>query len=167
MGYTTEFEGGFELDKPLKLEHYNYLVVFNDIRHFRRDAEKLKDMPDPKREAVGLPLGQEGEFYVGSETSGFRGQVRDASTIDYNHPPATQPGLWCQWVPTDDGKTIEWDGGEKFYDYVEWLRYIIENFLKPWGYTLNGTVRWRGENFDDLGVISVISNQVKAENQEW
>ncbi len=167
MGYTTDFDGAFELDKPLTPEHYNYLTAFGDIRHFRRDTDKLQDMSDPKREAVGLPLGRDGEFYIGSETLGFMGQVRDASTIDYNNPPPSQPGLWCQWIPTEDGVAIEWDGGEKFYSYVEWLQYIIENFLKPWGYVLNGTVRWRGENFDDIGVISVIDNQIKVEESVW
>jgi hypothetical protein len=167
MGYTTDFDGAFELDKPLTPEHYDYLLAFGNIRHMGRDVTKLGNMPDPKRIAAGLPLGEEGEFYVGSETIGFKGQGKDATIIDYNDEPKTQPSLWCQWIPTEDGTGIEWDGGEKFYNYVEWLEYLINNFLKPWGYALNGTVRWRGESFDDVGVIEVVNNEVSARHMSW
>lgn len=73
---------------------------------------------------------------------------------------AGKPGFWCQWRPTQDGEGLEWDGGEKFYNYTEWLNYIVENFLKPWGLTLNGTVHWRGEEFGDNGKIEVDNNVI-------
>lgn len=60
------------------------------------------------------------------------------------------------------GGTVEWDGGEKFYDYVDWLWYIIEHFLKPWGYTVNGEVRWCGEDDEDRGTIVVVDNEVST-----
>ena len=88
------------------------------------------------------------------------GQDDDPSVIDHNDPPKNQPGLWCQWVPSADGEGIEWNGGEKFYYYVEWLNYIIKNFLIPWGLVLNGTVKWRGEDFNDAGKIIVKDNVV-------
>jgi hypothetical protein len=56
---------------------------------------------------------------------------------------------------------IEWDTGEKFYDYVEWLEYIIYNFLAPKGYVLNGNVEWYGEDRADVGTIVVKSNIVR------
>lgn len=34
--------------------------------------------------------------------------------------------------------------------------------LVPWGYGLSGTVRWRGEEFDDVGRIDVRANIVTA-----
>jgi hypothetical protein len=55
---------------------------------------------------------------------------------------------------------IEWDGGEKFYDYVEWLEYIINNFLAPKGYVLNGECPYQGEDSDDVGKIVVKDNVV-------
>ena len=71
------------------------------------------------------------------------------------------PSLYCQWVATS-ATTIEWDEGEKFYGYVEWLRYIIEHFLAPNGHTLSGTVEWCGEDrFDDRGNIVVQNNVVQ------
>jgi len=89
---------------------------------------------------------------------------------DYNEPAGGCPGLWCQWVATKDGKHIEWDGGEKFYEYVDWLKWIIEKFLKPNGIVLNGEVRWQGEYDDDKGVIRVHDNEVTADptvNTGW
>ena len=88
------------------------------------------------------------------------GQDREASVIDYNRPPKTQPGLWCQWRPTNDRLHIEWDEGEKFSAYVEWIEYIIENVLKPKGYTLSGEVKWFGDRLGDVGTITVEGNAV-------
>jgi hypothetical protein len=100
---------------------------------------------------VGSEYGVEGEFYVEDD---------EKNVIDYNQPPRTQPGLWCQWTPNEDGTAIEWDGVEKFYNYVEWIKYIIEKILSPKGYVLNGEVNWYGENRDDEGVICITDNVV-------
>lgn len=72
------------------------------------------------------------------------------------------PGFWCDWVPSEDKKYIKWNRSEKFYGYVEWLVYLIENFLKPKGYVLNGEVDWRGEDFYDTGTICVNNNVVST-----
>lgn len=107
---------------------------------------------------VGPEYGVEGEFFV--DGKGWAGQDSDDTIIDYNRPPKTQPGLWCQWVPTKDGKFIEWDGSEKFYEYVEWLKYLIAKVLAPRGYILNGEVEWQGEDNSDRGIIVVKNNVV-------
>jgi hypothetical protein len=83
--------------------------------------------------------------------------------VDEDH--RDEYGTWsayCQWVPRADGTAIEWDGGEKFYDYVPWLERIIERFLKPWGRVLSGSVAWQGESGEDQGVIHVKENRVQA-----
>ncbi len=158
MGYTTSFEGKFNLDKPLSPNHRGYLKKFNETRRMGRDSVKAAALPDPLRLAVGLPIGTQGAYFVGG--TGFAGQDRDDSIIDYNDSPKEQPGLWCQWTPNEDGTAIEWDEGEKFYNYVEWLQYLIQHFLKPWGYTLNGQVEWPGEEQGDIGKIVVTDNEV-------
>ncbi len=160
MGYTTDFSGEFKLDKPLLEKHAAYLEKFANTRRMKRKAAVVAKLPDPVRIAVGLPVGNEGEFFVGGV--GYAGQDQDDSILDYNDSPVNQPGLWCQWIPTDDREAIIWDGGEKFYNYIAWLEYIIENFLKPWGYTLNGEVEWFGEDRDDRGKIVVKNNVVKS-----
>ncbi len=107
MGYSTDFEGEFKLDRPLTVAHANELNDLAEARHSN-----------------------------------------------------SSPSNYCQWVPTNDGQGIAWDGNEKFYAYVEWLGYIIENLLKPWGYTLNGEVKWQGESGPDFGIITVKDNVV-------
>ena len=147
MGYTTDFEGSFKLNKKLDKKTHDFL---NKLGNTRRMARNVKG------------YGIEGEFYVDGE-SDF-GQDSDKNIMDYNRPPDTQPGLWCHWVPSEDGKSIEWDGGEKFYEYVAWIEYIIDKVLGPKGYTLTGTVEWTGENRDDLGKIVIKKNKVKILN---
>jgi hypothetical protein len=160
VGYHTGFEGLFHLDRPLAPEHKAYLTAFSDTRRMRRDTARVGRLRDPVRRAVGLPPGVEGGYFVGGR--GFAGQDRDASVLDYNVPPEGQPGLWCEWEPTADGAGIRWNGAEKFYDYVEWLEYLIEHFLRPWGYRLTGEVFWQGERSEDRGVIVVEENRVRV-----
>src|SRR5262249_25443882 len=134
---------------------------FSETRRMKRDPEKASLLPDPHREAVGLPLGEEAAYFVGGKS--FFLMSNDDSVLDGNRPPATQPGLWCKWVPTEAGSAIVWNGVEKFYDYVEWLEYLIDHFLDPWGYFLNGRMTWQGEDRSDRGVITVTQNEVTAE----
>lgn len=131
MGYHTDFEGRFELDAPLTEAQATYLKTFSRTRRMKRASHIAETFEDPVRMAVDLPIGKEAEFFVGA--GGWAGQDRDGSILEYNDPPSTQPGLWCQWVPTADLQGIEWDGNEKFYNYVEWLKYIVTNFLERWG----------------------------------
>lgn len=160
MGYTTDFEGEFKLDRPLSPEHRAYLAAFNATRRMARNAAMTERMIDPLRSAVGLPVGPGGAYFVGAASSDY-GQARTPDIVDYNGPPPGQPGLWCQWVPSDDGTAIVWDGGEKFYNYVEWLEYLLEHFLIPWGYALSGEVTYQGEESSDFGKIVVTETSVK------
>lgn len=154
MGYTTDFEGEFTITPTLKPEHRVYLLAFSESRRMKRDESKTAKRPDPVREAVGLPVGKEGQYYVGEEGPMGQGD-KGGDIIDYNREPLGQPGLWCKWEPNDEGTTIRWSGAEKFYDYVKWLQYLIDNFLGPWGYKLAGTVEYQGEDPGDFGRITV------------
>jgi len=151
MGYTTDFRGSFQLDKRLSPEMQEYII---NLSNSRRMGRKTDDV-----------YGVEGEFFTGG--TGFKGQDSGGNVINGNEPPVTQPSLWCQWIPTEDGLEIEWDGGEKFYNYTEWIYYIINKILKPNGYTLNGSVRWRGEEFDDDGVMEVRDNVLFENGMEF
>jgi hypothetical protein len=71
------------------------------------------------------------------------------------------PGGYCQWQLTKDCRGIEWDYGEKFYEYVEWLQYLIDNVLTPHGVTLSGSVNYSGEETDDNGVLVVEDGAVR------
>jgi hypothetical protein len=71
-------------------------------------------------------------------------------------------GYYCQWMPTKDGVALEWDGVEKFRHHVEWLEYHIQHFLQPWGYVLNGAVRWESIFEPEHGIILVENNHVSV-----
>jgi hypothetical protein len=151
MGYTTEFTGAFQLNKPLNAETKEFLMRLSRTRRMKRNV-----VPE---------YGVEGEFYVNG--TGMAGQDRDATIVDYNKPPSTQPSLWCDWIPTDDGLFIEWNGGEKFYNYVEWITYIVDKILKPHGYILSGEVTWQGEDSYDRGMIVAKDNVITTKTGRW
>ena len=144
MGYNSEFKGKFNLNKPLDDVTFNFLKKLSETRRMSR--------------RVDAKYGVEGEFYV--DGTGSYGQDIDSTVIDHNREPKTQPSLWCRWVPTEDRLHIEWNGAEKFYNYIEWMEYLISKVLAPRGYVVNGDVKWRGEEFDDTGVIEVHDNIV-------
>lgn len=132
----------------------------------KRNEAITKSLPDPKREAVELPIGPEGAYYVG-DAGGPHTSRRTAAmqrqqpgVEDYNTPPQGQPGLWCGWVPNSDGTAIEWNQIEKFYSSAQWLQYLIDQFLKPWGYRVSGSVNWSVEEQHRSGVIAVKQNSV-------
>jgi len=148
MGYTTDFEGVFKIDKPVDEETAKLLKGLANSRRMKRNIKGY---------------GVEGEFYVEDvETEDFWNKERDPNIVDYNTPPRTQPSLWCQWLLQEDDQTIAWDGNEKFYEYVEWIRYIIDRILQPRGYVVNGRVYWYGEGRHDNGLISVVDNKVSV-----
>ena len=158
MGYTTYFDGAFQFDKPVTDELRNYIDKFCDTRRMMRDNEKIKKLfPNWKDLCFNGELGENGAYFIGGDD--FCGQGIDDSVIDHNNA-GSQPGLWCQWVI--NGNELMWDQGEKFYNYVEWLEYLIEHFFAPSGYVLNGTVFYEGEDSDDFGKIVVTENIVKV-----
>jgi hypothetical protein len=54
---------------------------------------------------------------------------------------------------------------KKFYNYIKWIDYIIDHFLKVWGYALNGTVEWEGEDSNDTGKIVITDNKISVIEQ--
>jgi len=149
MGYTTDFQGAFTLNRKLDPITHQFLAKLNHTRRMKRDMGA-----DSQRHQYGI----DGEFYV--DGGGSHGQDRDDTIVDYNKPPSTQPSLWCQWIPSTDGREIVWDGAEKFYEYRAWLAYIIASILAPRHYHLTGNVHYQGEDPDDNGMIIVVENQI-------
>lgn len=52
-----------------------------------------------------------------------------------------------------DGRYLQWDESEKFYSYTAWLNRLSQLFFIPWEAPLEGSIRWKGEEFGDAGVI--------------
>lgn len=110
MGYTTDFVGWVQIDPPLNEHETEYLRAFSRTRRWDRPAGRYVVLPHPLTDD---------EPTVGSGT--------DA----YNRPARGEPGLWCPWAPTTDGKALAFDSHEKAYDAVSWLGYLIRVFLEP------------------------------------
>ena len=191
MGYTTDFEGSFKLSRKTTATEFNYINMISETRRMKRDVNKLMELHKgefghPTRPEN--PYGVDGEFFVGGK--GWSGQEQDESIIDYNTPPGQpdfrvgsdfmgswnetqrrikdgecQPSLWCQWILTDK-EELQWDGSEKFYNYTNWLKYLINNFFEEWGIKLNGEVTWIGEDSNDRGKIVVEDNKVRIFEME-
>lgn len=149
MGYTTDFWGEVTVSPPLDTSEIDFLNRFAGSRRMNR---------------------KKGPYFA--EPGGNYGQDRTDDIINYNDPPPGQPGLWCQWIPSDDGKTIGWDGGEKFYNSVEWMQYIIDHFLRPGAiakaelpflqanHVVSGIIDAQGEEPDDRWRLVVTNNKV-------
>lgn len=108
MGYTTDFVGWVQIDPPLNEHETEYLQAFNQTRRW--------DRPDGPFVVLSHPLADD-------EPSGSRDV--------YNTPAAGEPGLWCPWAPTLDGRALSFDGCEKAYGAVDWMGYLIATFLAP------------------------------------
>ena len=148
MGYTTDFTGKISIEPPLSFDEVAFLKKFSESRRMERD---------------------QGPYYV--DAGGFMGQDRDG-VVNHNMPPCGQPGLWCQWIPSDCGTSILWNECEKFYDSVEWIQYIIDHFigdnpiamsellfLRP--HKLSGRIEAQGEEYSDRWTLEVKDNVAK------
>jgi hypothetical protein len=78
---------------------------------------------------------------------------------DKDHRGEDLPGYYCQWVPTQDRTGIEWDEEEKFYDSVEWMKYLIDTLYGD-THTFNGVIEAQGEDPGDIWRLVVTNNVV-------
>lgn len=164
MGYQTEFYGSVTVEPPLNEHEISFLEDFAASRRMQRKS---------------------GPYFCAA-----RDDYQDPDVTEYNRPPAEQPGLWCQWIPYDEGHGIIWDQNEKFYEADKWMKYIVEHFLKPravlqqrldtdyferngfpvdprfqhftFDHVVNGEIEAQGEDREDHWVLVVKDNVVKV-----
>ncbi len=108
MGYSTDFLGHIDIDPALNDAEIEYLTAFGRSRRCVR--------PGGPYDVPGNPAAE--------GRDDFRSEL-------YNNRAQGQPNLWCDWVPCWEGCCIAWNGTEKSYSMIEWLRYLIAHFLKP------------------------------------
>jgi len=63
---------------------------------------------------------------------------------------------------SEDREFILPEQDESRHGFWLWLKLMVEHYLAPRGYVLNGEVTWEGEDRDDSGTIFVKDNQVEA-----
>lgn len=162
MGYQTEFAGQIDIQPVLNVFEMNYLRRFADSRRMTREN---------------------GPYFVDGLGMAGQGDGPD-KVLNHNMPPQGQPGLWCKWEPNSVGSALEWNGAEKFYDGAEWMKYLIDHFLKPdaeakrvlevkptehqardfehftFDHILNGEIKAEGEESGDIWKLIVVENKV-------
>lgn len=79
---------------------------------------------------------------------------------DGTNEPKPHPDSYCQWVISKDGGSLEWDQNEKFYNYTEWLQYVIAEVIAPTGRVVTGHVEYQGEETGDSGTLTIIDGCV-------
>lgn len=151
MGNKTKYWGQINIEPPLSPTEIEYLNEFNETRRMLR---------------------KNGPYFVGG--TGMRGQnENDPDVLIGNQPPLGQPSLWCQWIPTEHGRHLEWDRNPTFHYAAEWMLYLIQHFLKPGAIAIghvpgivgdhvaNGFIEVVGEGHPaDYTVIRVEDNKV-------
>ena len=144
MGYTTFFDGSITISPPLSPEEIEFLNTFSDSRRMNR---------------------KNGPYFV--DGTG----MKDDDVINHNSPDPSQPSLWCNWISSEDGSMIVWDGGEKFSEAEAWMDYIVNHFVGPTpraardfpflkGHTVKGTISAVGEAANDYWKLEVDGNVV-------
>lgn len=84
----------------------------------------------------------------------------DESCLASVTDPAPPRG-YMQWVPDESLKRIVWDQNEKFYDYEQWLKWIVAA-LASWGVEAAGAFKWQGESVGDVGELLVVDGLVTS-----
>lgn len=109
-----------------------------------------------------------GAFRITPELTGeICDQLNNISQVDHRLN-SDMPGYFCQWIVTGSnvaGWVLEWDGIEKFYDYTEWLKWLLKNVFIPNGYELNGEIIWQGEEVGDIGILHIDRNVLTVQNK--
>ena len=116
MGYTTDYLGHIDIAPSLNEAELGYLDMFSRSRRWSRPGGPYAVPSDPDAD-----------------------EAADSGDRAFNIPPEGQPGLWCDWVPCWDGCCLSFEGSERFYAPVPWLRYLIDHFLKPGATAAAGT----------------------------
>lgn len=107
MGYSTDYIGRIDIQPALNASERDYLNRFSRSRRWDRP---------------------EGPYAL---TSTRENSSTDTWIRRRNRPAAGQPSLWCQWIPCLNGCCVTFDGHEKFYAGPAWMRYLIDEFLRP------------------------------------
>jgi hypothetical protein len=110
MGYDTRFTGRFALSRPLTAEESAILEAVHDHRH-QEDLELpyavLEERPVKIEREIFKPC------YIGEWFNNYE----------------KYPSYYCQWTVSPNKRALVWDKGEKFYNYVSWLKYLISHFF--------------------------------------
>jgi len=135
MGYTTYFNGSFELSRKLTVSEINTLLAMCA----EETPEEFEDDEDIPR-SYGCPW--------------VPYAIKNKRPVHLERG-VTGPDLEVILVPINE---------EKVYDWDVWMGYLAEKLFVRWGVKVSGRVVWQGEDSGDSGVIFAKDNKVKLVN---
>ncbi len=143
------YTGRLSLDRPLSDEHNRYLEAYMRMRHSTACHSLVAETLDAARvrEDAGLP--REARYVVDL--------AQDAIISCVGSDSGECPALWCDWRLTHDRRALICRPGKRD-DQLSWPEYIVTHFLAPWGYRVNGLVRWQDDDDEgegDSGAVRV------------
>ncbi len=155
MSLSIEVIGELSINPPLNKQEIEYLKKFSNMRRCELNG---------------------GEY---STSKSITATYDDPSNLPhdekYNKVIKGQPSLWCQWVPTDDGKHIIFNNDSSDQNSGEWLPYLIEHFIgnKPLaktkkpeefsfleGHKCNGTITTHLISHEFVNTLYVKNNKI-------
>ena len=122
MRYKMATKGSLDLEPKLTAMQTEYLNRFHEMTHFTLDPRRLRGVPDPAREAVGLPIGRRGAYFVGDIPRDPDHDVIFAHTppgqevLEYRHGFQTAQG----WVECQNDSPHPGDHGCTTYTETVW-----------------------------------------------
>ena len=93
------------------------------------------------------------------EIAGEEATIAESNLAAITDP--APPKGYMQWVPDESLQRIVWDQNEKFYDYEQWLKWIVAA-LASWGIEAAGSFKWQGDSVGDIGELLVIDGNVTS-----
>ncbi len=94
-----------------------------------------------------------GKFTLGTEAP--QDVVDHVNQIENGQFETTgSPDSHSGWFMPDASTLMMRDGG-KYYDYTDWLRWLVDIIFKPFELTMVGEIEWDGEEPGDIGKIRI------------
>ena len=148
-------KGCLFFNKKIKKSLYNTLMDFYNTRHYKR-AGKEKD---------GLlyldPYDKEAPDWRSLyEQQGWDNAV-PKEVADYSTVVDGAPSLYCHWKPSPDRMGLEFDKCGKAENLLEWLKFLIQYFIKPNGYLISGEITIQY----NVGISVHVNGKVT--NKDW
>lgn len=106
-----------------------------------------------------------GQFYITPAVDDATAAILEAIHDDSKRAektyklPKMPERAYCQWQMVETRDALEWDCGEKFYDYIQWAEYL-QKLLADRGYKMTGEVDWQGEDTEDRGTIVAVDGKI-------
>lgn len=164
MGYSTDYYGNIQIAPALNEQEVEEINAWLACRHVTYDVNKIYELdPNADQHTIdGTPVGNGGWNWIKiyADPDGNAYDPVGEAVMEWNEP-GLLPSLWSDLEV--DETTMCWNGSEKSYEIPAWIQLLIDCVFAPRGYSLNGELEWRGEDYGDTGVITITDNVMEVE----